>query len=327
MIVEVADASQVASARRAAVEMAKRQGFDEGRAGRVALIVTEMASNLLKHAARGFIAIERYDDSSGTGVELMALDKGSGIADVPIAMADGYSTAGSSGAGLGAMQRQADDFALYSRPQMGTAIVARLASEPKLGVDDGVVLGSVVTPYPGETACGDAWAYEGVSAGPTLLVVDGSGHGPLAETAAKAAVRVFRESRDESCARIAELIHKALAPTRGAAIAVARVDRAERVVRFVGIGNIAGAVFSSAGLKRMVSHDGTAGQIASRIREFVYPYAGTPVVILHSDGLSGRWDFGNYPGLGASHPSLIAGVLFRDFARGRDDACVVAMRG
>ncbi len=76
----------------------------------------------------------------------------------------------------------------------------------------------------------------------------------------------------------------------------------------------------------MVSHNGTAGHIAPRIREFTYPFAGNPVVILHSDGLSTKWELAGYPGLAASHPSLIAGVLFRDHRRGRDDATIVAMR-
>ena len=49
-------------------------------------------------------------------------------------------------------------------------------------------------------------------------------------------------------------------------------------------------------------------------------------MILHSDGLSAQWEIDSYPGLAASHPALIAGVLFRDHRRGRDDAAVVAMR-
>jgi hypothetical protein len=272
------------------------------------------------------IALEHYGDMSGAGVELLSLDKGNGIANIATALADGYSTAGSMGGGLGVMRRQADEFALYSRPQNGAAVLARVAKVASPPATD-VVVGSIMIPYPGEAVCGDAGAYEDSSFGPTFFLADGSGHGPNAETAAQTAVRVFRKNANESCTRIAELVHLALAPTRGAAIAVARIDRAAGAVRFVGIGNIAGAVFSESGLKRMVSHSGTAGQIAPRIREFVYPFSGTPTVILHSDGLSAKWDLADYPGLGVSHPSLIAGVLFRDFARGRDDALVVALRG
>ena len=98
------------------------------------------------------------------------------------------------------------------------------------------------------------------------------------------------------------------------------------MVRFVGVGNI-GAVLANGGeARRMASYNGTAGHVAPRIREFTYPFTGRPLVILHSDGLSARWEIDAYPGLAASHPSLVAGVLFRDHRRGRDDATVVAMR-
>jgi hypothetical protein len=76
----------------------------------------------------------------------------------------------------------------------------------------------------------------------------------------------------------------------------------------------------------MASHNGTAGHVAPRLRDFVYPFTGRPLVILHSDGVSARWEIDAYPGLAACHPSLVAGVIFRDHRRGRDDASVVAMR-
>jgi hypothetical protein len=126
---------------------------------------------------------------------------------------------------------------------------------------------------------------------------------------------------------LVERIHRALAPTRGAALAVARIDAEAHVVRFVGVGNISGALVNNGDARRMVSHNGTAGHIAPRIREFTYPFADDPVVILHSDGLSAKWDLSDYPGLATSHPSLSAGVLFRDHRRERDDATIAVMRG
>jgi hypothetical protein len=59
---------------------------------------------------------------------------------------------------------------------------------------------------------------------------------------------------------------------------------------------------------------------------FHYPFESEPIVIMHSDGLTSRWDLGQYPGLMAAHPSLIAGVLYRDYRRGRDDASVITVR-
>jgi len=330
MILQVSDASQIASARRAAALMSRAAGLGESETGRVALIVTEMGTNLLSHAPGGWIALSPFSDAFGEGVEIMALDRGQGIADIGQALEDGFSTGGTPGTGLGAIRRQADHFDIISRPQVGTAIMARVAARGASPASDprsAMRIGAVVGIAPGEEVCGDAWAFGAASAGPTLLVADGSGHGPLAARAAEAAVACFRANLEADCPAIVEAIHRALAPTRGGAVAVARIDRAAQLVRFVGVGNISGALLSRGEVKRMISHNGTAGQIAPRIREFTYPYVDTPTVLMHSDGLSAKWDLGAYPGLAVAHPSLLAGVLYRDHYRSRDDVTVVAMQG
>ncbi len=323
MITAVADPSQVAEARRTAVNLAQARGLEEASRGRVALVATEMATNLLKHAGRGEIVISGFADRDGVGLELLALDKGPGIADLGRALEDGVSTSGSPGTGLGAMRRQADDFAIWSRPGLGSAVMARF----RAGAGSGPMrLGAVVAPFPGETVSGDAWEAAAVPEGPTLMMADGSGHGAPAALAAEAAARAFKGHAHQDPDRLMATIHRALAPTRGAAVAIARVDARRHVVRFVGVGNIAGAVAEGASMRRMVSHNGTAGHVAPRMREFAYPWHGGGTVILHSDGLSAKWDLAAYPGIAAAHPSLIAGVLFRDYRRGRDDATVVVAR-
>jgi anti-sigma regulatory factor (Ser/Thr protein kinase) len=319
----VRDASEVGEVRRAAAGLAS--GNPEHIVARVALVATEMATNLLKHAGGGVVTMDRFADDGGEGIELLALDKGPGIADLARCLADGFSTAGSPGTGLGAIARNSDRHAIYSRPGGGTAVMARFAP---LGAASpcGCELGAVLDPYPGEETCGDRWIAERGRTGPTLLLVDGSGHGPLAAHAAETATRAFADNVDKECVPLVEAIHRALAPTRGAALAVARVDTMERVVRFVGIGNIGATLVSGIDPRRMASYNGTAGHLSPRIREFTYPFTDRPLVILHSDGLSARWEIDSYPGLAANHPAIVAGVLFRDHRRGRDDAAVVAMR-
>ena len=328
MIVEVAEASQVAAARRAAVELSRRYQFEDVREGRVALIATEMATNLVKHAGGGKIVIGCFDDATGAGVELLSLDGGTGISDLSRAMEDGTSSAGSMGGGLGAIRRQSDVFDIFSRPDSGTVIVSRVAaSDPSRARTGGAVVGGIVVPYPGETVSGDCWGYAVTGEGPTLMVFDGSGHGVLAEKAASVALTAFHENVNKPCVSLATAIHKALAPTRGGALSVARIDPEARIIRYVGIGNISGTLIADGSMKRMISNNGIAGHVASTIREFAYPYhVSEATIVLHSDGLSGKWDITAYPGLAFSHPSAIAGTLFRDHIRGRDDASIVAVR-
>lgn len=325
MISTVSDRSQIAESRRLAVDLAQASGFDEPKAGRVALSVTEMATNLLKHAGGGKIHMHRIADRDGDCLELLSLDSGPGIGDIGRAMEDGFSSAGSPGTGLGALKRQADRFALWSRPGLGTVVMARFVNGPSAA--DAPALGVVTAPYPGETATGDGWAVRPAAAGPRLLLADGSGHGAAAAAAADLALGAFDRYQALDCVAAAEAIHRALKPTRGAAIALAEIDTGQKLVRFVGIGNIVGALISEGICRRMVSHNGIAGHVAPRVREFTYPYSGVPTLILHSDGLSAKWNLDTYAGLAASHPSLIAGMLFRTYRRERDDACVVVMRG
>jgi anti-sigma regulatory factor (Ser/Thr protein kinase) len=324
MISRIAEPSQVAEARRAAVALAQAGGLDATGSGRVALVVTEMATNLLKHAGGGDIIAQRIADADGDCLEVLALDGGPGIGDARRALEDGYSSAGSPGTGLGAIRRQADRFDLWSRAGFGTAVMARFVLGG--GARCTAKLGAVMVPYPGETAIGDGWACHASPTGPRLFVCDGSGHGPEAAKATQAALRAFEQHPGLESARLAELIHRQLTPTRGAAIALAQVDASHGLVRFVGIGNISGALVSHGQLRRMVSHNGIAGHVAARIREFTYPFVGEVMLILHSDGLSAKWALDTYPGLAASHPSIIAGVLFRLHGRQRDDACVVVLR-
>lgn len=324
MFTAVTDPSQVAEARRLVNDFAQRAGLPTERVDQVAIIVTELATNLVKHGGGGFIHARTCDDADGRGLEVLSLDRGRGMSDIDRCMQDGYSTAGSPGNGLGAIHRLADDMRIYSQPGQGSAVMVRILHGKHRG---GLMqLGAVLAPYPGEQACGDSWAFSQSASGPTLLLVDGAGHGIEAARAAELAVQTFMSAAEGSCEMIIRALHAALAPTRGGAVAVARIDLSARVVRFVGIGNISAVAIHADGARHMVSHNGTAGHLAPRIREFIYEYSGRPMVVLHSDGLATRWDHAVYPGLAAQHPSLLAGILLRDHRRERDDASVVAMR-
>ena len=324
----VRDETQVAEARRGAVALARTAGFNEEAAGRVASGVTELGTNLGKHGSGGEILAGAYEDPTGSGLECIALDRGKGMADVDLCLRDGYSTAGSPGTGLGAVVRQSQTVEIFSRPGQGTAVLARLqAVRPASIPGPTPPWAGLCLPKSGEIACGDSWCAELHPDGLTLLVADGLGHGPLAAEAAQEAVRVFRKHHLRPPAETVELMHAGLRATRGAAVAVARVDMSHDKVLFAGIGNIAGTMMAGSETRKMVSHNGTAGHTAKRIQEFAYGFSGIPLVVLSSDGLGTSWTLDRYPGLGVRHPALIAAVLYRDFTRGRDDVTVLAARG
>src|SRR5579862_35678 len=155
MMIVISEPSQVGEARRRAGDFARTAGMDETRAGQFALVATELGTNLVRHGGGGQMLIQRFDDADGSGIECVALDRGRGMADVERCLRDGYSTAGTPGNGLGAVSRQADIFSVYSRPNEGTAVLARFVTGPP--AEGGLLLGTAVMNYPGEQVCGDGW--------------------------------------------------------------------------------------------------------------------------------------------------------------------------
>jgi anti-sigma regulatory factor (Ser/Thr protein kinase) len=323
--IPVTEPSQVGEARREALRLAQRLGLEEEDAGRVALVATELSGNLVKHAGGGELLVRALEPDSPAGVEMLALDRGGGMEDVARCLRDGFSTAGSAGEGLGAVGRISDLLQIHSAPGHGTAILSQVRARRAAGAV-GLQAGVVSTPKPGQTVCGDGWAHATADRRSVLVVADGLGHGMEAAEAAVAAIRIFRDRAREAPAAILAAIHAGLRATRGAAVAVAEIVPAERVVRYAAVGNIAGIVMTPSGNRSMVSHNGIVGHQARRIQELTYPWEAGASLILTSDGILSRWDLGGLPGLLARHPALIAGVVYRDFGRGTDDTTVAVVR-
>lgn len=324
---EVVESSQASEARRAAAALARGLELSEPTAGKLALITTEVATNLARHARGGRLLMRAVEERGRLGVELLALDRGPGIANLDDCLRDGYSTGGTLGGGLGAIRRLAALFDIHTTPGKGTALLARIWDQAPVAADaSAFAVGTLRLPRTGESVCGDAWAAEFEPERALLLVADGLGHGPDAAAAADAAVGVFRAERRHGPLEIVQAIHAALRPTRGAAVAVAELDPRRGRVAFCGVGNVAGVMVAHGIQRGMASHDGTAGHEAARIQAFDYPWPDAGVVVLHSDGCSRHWNVAAYPGLEQRHPAVIAGVLYRDFGRARDDATVVVVR-
>jgi len=329
-IVRVGDGSEVSAARRMAIQCATQLRLSETATARAALVATELGTNLVKHAGGGSILFGSDDHQLGA-LSITAIDKGPGIGNVHSALRDGFSTAGSSGTGLGAIQRSSTFFDTYSLPDRGTAIVCRVADESRLPAPPPllrtrITVSGICVPKPPETESGDAWEAVLTREVATISVVDGLGHGPAAALASAAAVRVFRENDQHGLERMLQDAHGALRPTRGAAVGIARIHAAHGRLEFGGVGNIAGIIIADEGVRRVVSQNGIVGHEMRKVLTFSYPWTESSVLVLHSDGLSTSWNPTSYPGLMQRDPALIAAVLYRDHARGTDDATVVVAK-
>ena len=325
--IPLVDPSQVGDARRSAVALAASLDFGDRLRAEVAIVVTEAATNLVRHATGGEVVFRSVHDRDDPAFEMLAIDRGPGIADLAESLRDGYSTGGTPGTGLGAIARLSRAFDAFTRPGTGTVLLARLG--PEVAGPPRLPVGAVSLPKRGEEACGDQWHVEVAGDGRTrVLVADGLGHGLHAADASRLAVRIFRDHPDLGPAPMIDALHAGLRATRGAAVAVAELPAGDGEARFAGVGNVAGSILGVDGKGRsLVSHNGTAGAEVRRVQEFAYPWHPGDLLLMHTDGLASQWQLARYPGLRARHPAVVAGVLYRDFRRERDDVTVLAIGG
>ncbi len=329
-IVSVSDPSAVSEVRRAALLRATSVGFDETEAGRIALVATELATNLVKHGGPGSILLGGDDET--LQLHLLAIDKGRGIASLPAAMEDGFSTAGSPGTGLGAIRRSTTGLSVFSLPHKGTVISCCILrngtpSVPKAGADVPVSIAGICLPKPPEEVSGDAWGGVASPSEVSVMVADGLGHGFAAAAASGAAIRSFHGTARSSVEEILRATHGALRPTRGAAVAVARIHGRVGKIEFAGVGNIAASVVDDDGTRRAVSHNGIVGHEIRKVQMFSYPWSPAAILLMHSDGIGTGWSIDQYPGLRTQSPEVIAAVIYRDHCRGTDDATIVVAKG
>jgi hypothetical protein len=244
---------------------------------------------------------------------------------------DGVSTVGSQGEGLGAIRRLSCEFDLYSQAGSGTVVLARLFSaarparyqNPEREFETGVVM----VPKPGEEACGDGWALREKDGQFALLAVDGLGHGPDAQHAAREAIKVFLEEPSFEPVRCLVAMHAGIAPTRGAVGAVAVLENEQNRFRFCGVGNISGRIFSGDTTKGLLSYNGILGNnFPSHIDDHFFDCGPGTLLVMHSDGIQSRWDLSKYPDLKTHPTSVIAAVLYKEFSRRRDDVLVIVSR-
>jgi anti-sigma regulatory factor (Ser/Thr protein kinase) len=328
--VTVDDPSRIAEVRRAASLLGQTMGLTPELIAQACLVASELCTNILKYAERGEIWMSTLTAGGmAYGLDIVAIDRGPGIANFDAAAKDGFSTGGSLGIGLGTMRRAAALFDVYTAPGLGTALMLRLL-EKKVAApaDDGFAVASRMTPIRGEIVSGDSWSCLRFEPSMAVALVDGLGHGPKAAEAAHAAIEAFHRSvREGGPAQSIQLAHQALISTRGAVMAVACIDSPAQTLRFAGLGNISAVVHTPGASVRLGSTDGTVGYGVRKARESSVAWTPRSTLVMNTDGLSSRWSLARHPGLLACHPVLIAAVLHRDFARNTDDATVVVVQG
>jgi anti-sigma regulatory factor (Ser/Thr protein kinase) len=308
--------------------LAEQGGFADRRLGEIDIVVSEIVSNLSKHAKGGELLVKLIEQNGIQGIEIIAIDEGPGIPDVPRMMKDGISTSKTLGHGLGAIQRLSDKFQLYSLKDWGTVLLSRIFSEElPYHKKEMPEVRSLVVPKPGETACGDAFCYIGNRSDFRFFLADGLGHGEDAAAAANAAVNAFRNCTENSPVEILRTIHQAVKKTRGLVGTVVVFDLDKRVWKICGIGNILTRLQAPGTLKNYVAHNGIIGlNIPGTMKDQETPYEPLQQLVMCSDGIRSRWETLRHQGLTRYDLSIMNALIFKDFARDTDDMSVASCK-
>ena len=321
--IPVDESAAVPGARRRAAALARAAGFGSDRVSEVEIVVSELATNVVKHGGGGDVVLRRLAEADGGGLQVVAIDAGPGTRHLQAMVGDGRTTAGTLGVGLGAIHRLSTRVDMWSAPTRGAVVAARLVAD---GTDHEPAVAQLRRTLRGESVCGDAVGHRVVTGGTLLMVADGLGHGPLAARASTRALDVFHGSDTTSPADLVQRMHRALSGTRGAAVAIALVHPAARTLVHAGVGNISGRLVGGRRARSLPYQAGIVGHNLPRVREQPYDLDDSQLVVLHSDGLTEKWSADDLPSVTEHGAMVVAAALLRDAGTRRDDASVLAMR-
>jgi anti-sigma regulatory factor (Ser/Thr protein kinase) len=326
--IPISDVGDLSAARLAAKSMSTAIGFDERAVEEIAIVVSELATNLVKYAKDGTLRLRRTEEDGLTGIQIDSEDQGPGIPDVEQAIADDFSTSGSLGCGLGAVNRLMDEFDVISRPGAGTSIVCkrwlRLDVPPALACP--LVFGVASRPRPLMPVNGDTFVIKRWGESALVGVIDGIGHGQFAYRAAQAARQYAERHYNQPLAEIFRGVARTCRATRGVVMGLARFDWGRGMLTFASVGNVEARVFESPEPMNFVVPRGVLGLNARSPVVTQHRWALNNVMVLYSDGLSTHWRWSDFPHLAQASATVAAEELLRAFAREADDATVVVVK-
>lgn len=121
---QIKDVANVAESRRKGMQLALDIGFPHADATKIAVVISELARNILVYAGEGTITVFASEEASRKYIKIVAVDHGPGIPHVEQALTDGFSTSGGLGLGLSGSRRLVDDFSVRSELGKGTEVTA-----------------------------------------------------------------------------------------------------------------------------------------------------------------------------------------------------------
>jgi anti-sigma regulatory factor (Ser/Thr protein kinase)/serine/threonine protein phosphatase PrpC len=324
-VIQLAQAKQAAYVARS---FAGAVGFSPDECHEIALVVTELGSNLVRYASGGTIRLSQIEASGRVGIRVESEDSGPGIADVERALTDGFSTGGSLGIGLGTVNRLMDDLDVYSRAPSGVHLITQRWLRPQrreARLED-LQFGAATRSYRHLAENGDAFVIMQWQRSALAGVIDGLGHGPFAQRAAQTARQYVEQHFDQPLDSLFRGVQRACRATRGVVMALARFDLAQQKLTVGSVGNVEVRLFGSPEHFSLIVRRGVIGLNAPSPVLLEHPWLPSCILVVHSDGLRTHWNWNEFPELAQAAPDAIAQRLLHALGKIDDDATVVVAR-
>ncbi len=309
--------------------MATNIGFDPRVGEEIVLAVTELATNLVRHAGGGDLLLRPLAQNGRAGIQIESHDKGPGIGNVERAFADGYSTASGPGYGLGAINRLMDEMDIS--PARGDGIGAHITCRrwiretPNPALLNPFGIGVASRPHPLMPVNGDSFVVKQWGQKALVAVIDGLGHGQYAHSAAETARQYVENHFDAPLSSIFIGVSRACRATRGVVMAAALFDGPRERFSFASLGNVEARIFNSCNEAKLLITRGILGHTNKMPPVSEYPWDPHSVFVMHSDGLLSRWQWDDFTFVNEL-PSKIAHRLLLTLARKEDDATVIVVK-
>jgi anti-sigma regulatory factor (Ser/Thr protein kinase)/serine/threonine protein phosphatase PrpC len=303
-------------------------GFAAADRAEIALVVTELASNVVQHASGGTVRLSRIEAPERIGIQIESEDNGPGISDLEQAITDGYSTAGGLGTGLGTVNRFMDELAAYSRAGRGVRIVCQRwvrAQTSGVSVRE-LAFGAATRSYRRLRENGDAFIIKQWGRNAIAGVIDGLGHGQFAQRASQTARQYVEQHFDQPMESLFRGVERACRATRGVVMALARFDLDQQKLTVASVGNVEVRLIGSPERFNLIVKRGVLGLNAPSPVPIEHPWTSTSLLIMHSDGLPTHWAWDEFSNFAHVAPAMVARGLLQALGKMDDDATVVVAR-
>jgi len=333
--------SDIGICRRKAVNLATQIGFDKVKTGEIAILISELGTNVLKHGGgKGKMVIcQLEDEDKKQAIEIWCCDSGNGIPDYERALADGFSDKKTLGIGLGTINRFSDKIEI--NPESAEAFkntyfsgyefkhclrsVKWVPSKKWVGLNPNLLTGAVSRCYPGEVLNGDSYLVSQIDGNNTIAaVIDGLGHGKEANMASEKAKEQILLKADLPLDSLMKHVHNSIRGTRGATVGISKINTETKKLSFCGIGNIETFLMTKDGKKTLLSFGGIMGHNMRTPRVFEFDFEQGDTLCMYSDGITTRWrqedvNWDDLPQKNAEH-------IINNYSRLNDDATILIIR-